>query len=100
MPIKVDLASSCTGALTTTPVLHITIALGNATDIEPDLSPVIVAESVSNADTGTQMRINGTGYMYNLTTKNLQQGKDYTIRILRRKHERPIIAKALFQPKK
>ena len=100
VPIKVDLASSCTGALTTSPVLHITIALGNATDIEPDLSPVIVAESVSSADTGTQMRINGGGYIYNLTTKSLQQGKDYTIRIRVGSTSGPIIAKALFMPKK
>jgi hypothetical protein len=100
VPVKVDLASSCTGALTTTPVLHITIALGNATDVQPDLSPVIVAESVSNADTGTQMRIYGGGYIYNFTTKNLQAGKDYTIRIRVGDTNGPIIARALFQPKK
>ena len=51
--------------------------------------PVIVAESVSNADTGTQMRVNGGGYIYNFTTKNLTQGQDYTIRIRRRQHDRP-----------
>ncbi len=100
VPIKVEIASSCSGTLTTSPILHITIANGNSTDIEPDLSPVIVAESVSSADTGTQMRINSGGYIYNLTTKNLQQGKDYTIRIRVGSTSGPIIAKALFQPKK
>jgi hypothetical protein len=100
VPLKLEIASSCTGALTTSPILHITIANGNATDIEPDATPVIVAESVSNADTGTQMRVNGTGYMYNFTTKNLQQGKDYTVRIRVGSTSGPIIAKALFQPKK
>ncbi len=66
----------------------------------PDATPVIVAESVSNADTGTQMRINGGGYIYNFTTKNLTQGQDYTIRIRVGSTTGPIILRALFQPKK
>ena len=61
---------------------------------------MIVAESVSNADTGTQMRVNGGGYMYNFTTKNLTQGQDYTIRIRVGSTTGPIILRALFQPKK
>ena len=60
VPIKVELASNCSpGTTVTSPVLHITIALGNVADVVPDATPVIVAESVSNADTGTQMRVNG-----------------------------------------
>ena len=75
VPVKVELASSCSpGTTVTTPILHITIATGNVADIEPDATPVIVAESVSNADTGTQMRVSGGGYIYNFTTKNLSQG--------------------------
>ena len=101
VPIKVELASNCSpGTTVTSPVLHITIALGNVADVVPDATPVIVAESVSNADTGTQMRVNGGGYIYNFTTKNLTQGQDYTIRIRVGSTTGPIILRALFQPKK
>jgi hypothetical protein len=101
VPIKVTLASSCNpGATTTVPVLHLTIAPGNATDITPDTTPVIVAESVSSADAGTQMRVNGGGYIYNFTTKNLIAGQDYTIRVRVGSTTGAIIAKALFQPKR
>ena len=61
---------------------------------------MIVVESVSNADTDNQMRVNGGGYIYNLTTKNLQAGQDYTIRIRSGSSTGPIILAALFQPKK
>ena len=101
VPIKVELASNCSpGTTVTSPVLHITIALGNVADVIPDATPVIVAESVSSADTGTQMRVNGGGYIYNFTTKNLNQGQDYTIRIRVGSTTGPIILRALFQPKK
>ena len=101
VPVKVELASSCApGTTVTTPTLYITIATGNVADIVPDDSPAIVVESVSNADTGTQMRVNGGGYIYNLSTKSLTQGKDYTIRIRVGAVDGPIILRALFQPKK
>ncbi|MFN2419353.1 MAG: hypothetical protein ABR593_10575, partial [Candidatus Limnocylindria bacterium] len=101
VPIKVNLASMCSpGTTLTTPVLHITIALGNATDAQPDATPIIIAESVSNADTGTQMRVNGGGYIYNFSTKQLKANQDYTIRIRVGSTVGPIIARALFQPKK
>ena len=60
---------------------------------------MIVAENVSNADTGTQMRVNGGGYIYNFTTKTLTQAQDYTIRIRVGSTTGPIILRALFQPK-
>ena len=41
----------------------------------------LVAESVSAADTTGQMRTVDGMYMYNLTTKGMVAGKDYTIRI-------------------
>ena len=101
VPVKVELASSCApGTTVTTPTLYFTIATGNVADIVPDDSPAIVVESVSNADTGTQMRVNGGGYIYNLSTKSLTQGKDYTIRIRVGAVDGPIILRALFQPKK
>ena len=69
------------GTTITSKTLHITIAEGNVADIDPDTTPTIVAESVSNADTGSVMRVNGSGYIYNFSTKQLKQGQDYTIRI-------------------
>jgi hypothetical protein len=59
-----------------------------------------VAESVSAADSGSQMRVAGSGYIYNLTTKKLIQGRDYTIRIREGSTGGPVILRALFQPKK
>jgi len=100
VPIKVQLNSSCSGQLISTPSLFITIADGNAADIDPDSTPVIVAESVSSADSGTQMRMSGGMYIYNFATKTLTQGKDYTIRIREGSSTGPIILRALFQPKK
>ena len=61
---------------------------------------MIVVESVSNADTENQMRVAGGGYIYNLSTKSLQAGKDYTIRIRSGTPTGPIILAAVFQPKK
>jgi hypothetical protein len=100
VPIKVHITSSCTGAAITDSPLFITIAEGNVGDVVPDTTPVIVAESVSNADSGTQMRLNGDGYIYNFSTKKLTAGKDYTIRIRVDDPSGSIIARALFQPKK
>jgi hypothetical protein len=84
----------------TTPVLHLTIVQGNVTDDAVDDTPNLVAESVSNADTGTQMRISGGMYIYNFSTKQLTAGKDYTIRIREGSSTGTILLKALFQPKK
>jgi hypothetical protein len=101
VPIKVTLLSVCVpGTSITTANLFITIADGNATDLMPDSTPVIVAESVSNADTGSQMRVNGGGYIFNFSTKPLKAGQDYTIRIRLGSTSGPILLKALFQPKK
>ena len=100
VPVKVELMSRCfPGTTVTSPTLHITIALGNQT--ENDLAPdTIVAESVSNADTGTQMRIGGGGYIYNLSTRGMQKDNEYTVRIREGGPLGPIILKALFMPKK
>jgi hypothetical protein len=100
VPIKVNVVSSCTGAAVTGLTLHITIANGDVDNVQPDATPEIVAESVSNADTGTLRRPNGNGYIYNFSTKQLKAGQDYTIRIRSLSISGAIIAKALFQPKK
>ena len=82
VPVKVILTSMCVpGTNVTTPRLFITIALGNmAPDADPD-DPNVVVESVSNADSGNEMRRADSMYIYNLSTRPLQAGKDYTIRI-------------------
>ena len=102
MPIKVQLNSMCTGVAVTLPVLHITVVQGNY--IEDDTAvedPNLVAESVSNADTGTQMRNADSMYIYNFNTKTLKTPNvDYTIRIRSGGSTGPVILRALFQPKK
>jgi hypothetical protein len=100
VPIKVQLNSTCSGQIITSPTLHITMVEGNVTDDLIDDTPNLVAESVSSADTGTQMRISGGMYIYNFNTKLLTQGKDYTIRIREGSSTGVILLRALFQPKK
>jgi hypothetical protein len=100
VPVKVELASSCfVGTTVTTPILHITIATGDD-NMDPLAIEEIPATSVSNADTGTQMRVSGGGYIYNLSTKSMKVGQEYTIRIRVGSAAGPVILRALFQPKK
>jgi hypothetical protein len=98
VPVKVQLTSSCTGITVTNVTLHLTIVQGDVSD-DNAADSNIVAESVSNADTGTQMRVSGLGYIYNLSTKSMLKGKDYTIRVRSGSATGPILLKALFQPK-
>lgn len=98
VPIKVSLVSSCTGAAITTASLYVTLTPGTGGEfIDQD---TFVAESVSSADTANLMRLNGGGYIYNLTTKGLTQGKDYAVRIRSGSSAGPIILQAVLQPKK
>jgi hypothetical protein len=90
----------CSGQTITTPSLFITYVAGNLTDEYPDSTPIVLAESVSSADTGNQMRTSGGMYIYNFNTKLMTQGQDYTIRIREGSSTGPIILRALFQPKK
>jgi hypothetical protein len=101
VPLKVELKSLCSpGQNVTSHDLFVTIAKGNfAPDADPD-DPNVLVESVSNADTGTQMRIADSMYIYNLTTKSLQKDTDYTVRVRLGSSSGPIIVKALFTPKK
>jgi hypothetical protein len=100
VPVKLALTSTCTGATNTTPNLFLTYVEGNVGDDQPDGSANVVAESVSNADTDNQMRLSGSQYMYNLTTKGMQAGKDYTVRVRVGSSTGSVIKSALFQPKK
>jgi hypothetical protein len=100
VPVKLSLASSCTGAAVTTPNLFLTYVMGNVGDDAADGTPNVVADSVSNADTDNQMRLSGGMYMYNLSTKPMTQGKDYTIRVRVGSSTGTVMKSALFQPKK
>jgi len=100
VPIKVQLNSSCSGQIITMPNLFLTYSMGNTLDQTVDNTPVLLAESVSSADTDNQMRISGGMYMYNFATKPLTQGQDYTIRVREGSSSGPVLLRALFQPKK
>jgi hypothetical protein len=102
VPVKVELESQCSpGTTVTTAQLHITIANGDD-NLDPSAVEEITATSVSNADVGTQMRVSGGGYIYNLSTKGMGTGttKEYTIRIRYGDATGPILLRALFQLKK
>ena len=81
------------------PAHHVVLGDQTDNDAAPD---TFIAESVSNADTGTQMRVSGGGYIYNLTTRSMLKDNEYTIRIRDGGSTalHPIILRALFMPKK
>jgi hypothetical protein len=98
VPVKVRLAGSCSGTLTNSPTLFLTVSQGTALDTYGD---EIIVDSVSNADTGQQMRPVDSKYMYNLSTKgNFQANTNYEIRIRVGSLTGPIIARAHLYPKK
>lgn len=101
VPVKVVVVSSCTGLPVTSTPLSIQLVKGNVTDdVTVDDSNAAVTESVSNADSGTQMRVSDGKYIYNLSTKGLTVGADYTIRIRSGSATGPIVLRALLSTKK
>jgi hypothetical protein len=98
VPVKVVLTNSCTGATVTNVPLFITIAKGVGDEAIEDTN--LIAESVSAADSGSQMRTADGMYIYNLTTKSLQQNTNYTIRIRPYSTASPYILQAVLYPKK
>jgi VCBS repeat-containing protein len=103
VPIKVLVVSSCTGLPVTSTPLSIQVVKGNVTDdVTVDDSNAAVTESVSNADSGTRMRVADGKYIYNLSTKGLTMGADYTVRIRvgTSSTTGPIILRALLSTKK
>jgi hypothetical protein len=97
VPVKVALTSSCApGTTITTPTLYVEVVKGiNPSDVAA--GDEVITTSVSSADTGTQMRTSGGGYMYNLSTKSLATGEDYTIRIRLGSPSGPIILTAVLR---
>jgi hypothetical protein len=98
VPVKVVLTNACTGASVTSVPLFITIAKGVGNEAIEDTN--LIAESVSSADTGNQMRTADGMYIFNLTTKNLTAGSDYTIRIRPGSATAPYVLQAVLYPKK
>ena len=99
VPVKVVLTNSCTGATVNNVPLYISTVQGAGSEIIEDTN--VVADSVSSADTTGQMRTVDGMYMYNLTTKGMTAGKDYTIRIrLGNPNTGTVILAAVLQPKK
>ena len=100
IPVKVRLASSCTGVATNTPELYITVAKGTTLETYDD---EILITSVSSADSDNHMlRTAGPKYMYNLSTKGAQwsPNTNHEIRIRVGSTTGPIIARAVIYPKK
>jgi hypothetical protein len=79
VPIKVSLTSTCNGAAISGVPLYVAVYAGNIG--EQIDGQTVVTESVSSADSGQLMRPNGTGYIYNLSTKSFTTGQDYTVQI-------------------
>lgn len=101
VPVKVLAVSSCTGLPATSTPLSIQLIKGNVTDdVTVDDSNAAVTESVSSADSGTQMRVADGKYIYNLSTKGLTTGSDYTIRIRSGSTTGPIVLRALLSTRK
>jgi hypothetical protein len=99
VPVKVLLTNTCTGATVTNVSLYITTVQGSGSEIIESTN--VVAESVSAADgAGGQMRTADGMYIYNLSTKSMQAGKDYTVRIRYGSSSGPVILAAVLYPKK
>ena len=98
VPVKVVLTNTCTGATVTNVPLFITLAKGVGDEAIEDTN--LIAESVSAADTGSQMRTADGMYIFNLSTKSLVQNTDYTIRIRPISTTTPYILQAVLYPKK
>jgi hypothetical protein len=100
VPVKVKLVSSCTGAAITTTTLYVEVVKGIVSADEVVDGNTVITTSVSAADSGTQMRIADGGYIYNLSTKPLTTGQDYTIRIHVGSTGGPVILTAVLRTSK
>jgi hypothetical protein len=98
VPVKVQLTNSCTGGTVTNVTLYITLAKGTGNEAIEDTN--VIAESVSSADTGSQMRVVDGRYMFNLSTRNLSANTDWTVRVRLGSTTGPVLLQAVFYPKK
>jgi hypothetical protein len=100
VPVKVELDSSCNPGTTITNVSLFLTYVQGADPEDTQLGSEPVAESVSNADSGSQMRLADGFYIYNFTTKPLQAGKDYTLKVRLGSTSGPLLIDGVLQPKK
>jgi hypothetical protein len=98
VPVKVQLTNPCTGGTVTNASLYITLAKGVGNEAIEDTN--VIAESVSSADTGSQMRVADGGYIFNLSTKNMSANSDWTVRVRLGSTTGPVLLQAVFYPKK
>jgi hypothetical protein len=98
VPVKVQLTNLCTGGTVTNASLYITVAKGTGNEAIEDTN--IIAESVSAADTGSQMRVVDGGYIFNLSTRNLSANTDWTVRVRLGSTSGPMLLQAVLYPKK
>ena len=99
VPVKVAATSSCNPGQPYALDLYVTWVIGSGGEVT-DSTPVIVAESVSNADSGAKMRLADGFQIYNLTTKSMTPGKDHTVQIRVGTTTGPVLLAAVLQPKK
>lgn len=104
IPAKVSLVD-CNGAPVQGRQLTVRYASGVADPNDVSEGNTSVVTSVSSADTGNVMRWADGQYIYNLATKNLTGGFDYTIVVRDTTggvawNAAPIVATAVIQPKK
>ncbi len=78
VPVKVEIRD-CHGNLVTNRTLSIVLYAGMSSPTEVAEGDLVIASSVSSADSGNTMRLADGHYMYNLATKPLTLGFPYTI---------------------
>jgi hypothetical protein len=78
IPVKVEIRD-CHGNLVTNRTLSIVLYAGMSSPAEVAEGDLVIASSVSSADSGNTLRLADGHYMYNLATKPLTLGFPYTI---------------------
>jgi hypothetical protein len=80
IPVKLSFRD-CNGIFVTGRTLEIRVMQGIVNPEDTSDGSAVIVESVSSADTTGVMRMADGQYMYNLSTKGLNSGQDYTIAI-------------------
>jgi hypothetical protein len=104
IPVKVSV-TDCNGNAVTNRTLSIRVASGVADPQDVEGESATISTSVASADTTGVMRLADGHYMYNLATKSLSGGFDYTIWVKDTTggvpwNTAPVVGTAVIQPKK
>jgi hypothetical protein len=101
IPVKVVINKFCGGGGTVTNVdLYLTIAAGAAANEVADDLPNLIQDAGSSNDNGLKFRIADGGYIYNFSTKGLNNTSDYTLRVRLGSAGGPIIKTAVIRTQK